>query len=66
MTREFIGPAIEVNGDRPLLAGPLADIARRLQFEVQHGRDAGQHSQVPLPGVTAAVLAAFRSNPHAN
>ena len=66
MTRELIGLAIEVEGDRPLVADPLAGLAHRLLIEVQHGRDARQQAAVPLPGVTPAALAAFRSNPEAN
>lgn len=66
MTRKLFNLAIEAQGDRPLLAGPLAELAYRLRIEVQYGRNAGQQAVSPLPGVAPAALAAFRSNPQAN
>jgi len=54
------------DGDSENLVGPLADLARRLRIEMQHGRDAvRQRASIP-PGVTAAARAAYRSRPHKN
>ena len=66
MTRKSLFPTFKAYGDRPLLAGPLAELAHRLRIGAQHGRDAGQQVVFPLPGITPAALAAFRTNPHAN
>jgi len=65
-TSASVAATVPGGGDSKDLVGPLADLARRLRIEMQHGRDVVRRQVSILPGVTAAAVAAYRSRPHQN